>query len=180
MRGLTFIIAATFACALPAYAADAGDGAFHTRVVPREDLAGIERPAAAVAELAWLAGRWEGPGIGGAMAQETYSAPLGGMIAGHFAQAGEDGAITFYELIQIAPDEGSIVLRLKHFSGELIAWEEKDKMVRFPLIAREEGVWYFNGLTFRRVGPDRLHVAVRMNHKDGSQSELTFDFRRVG
>jgi hypothetical protein len=62
----------------------------------------------------------------------------------------------------------------------MVGWEEnKEDFARFPLIAREGDSWYFDGLTFRREGDDGFFVAVRMNHRDGSQSELVFPLRRV-
>lgn len=140
---------------------------------------GTARPAATVAELAWLAGEWRGPGIEGRPAQETWSAPFGGAIAGHFEQQDAKGGVWFYEIFQIVPDGASLKLRLKHFNADLTGWEEKDKTVDFPLIAREGDFWYFNGLTYRRDGPDKLFVAVRMKLRDGTVSELTFPFERV-
>lgn len=170
---MRFVLAAFFLCtALPAAAQD---GVFETRVAKGETT----RPAAAIEDLAWLAGQWEGPGIGGALAQEAYSRPFGGMMTGTFVQQDGKGGIQFSEFIQIAEEEGSLVARLKHFGPDMTGWEEKEDFVRFPLIAREGNSWYFDGLTFRREGDDGFFVAVRMNHADGSQSDLKFPFRRV-
>src|SRR5690606_20507492 len=72
-----------------------------------------------------------------------------------------------------------LVVRLKHFNADMTGWEAKDDFVSFPLIAQEGDSWFFNGLTFRREGDDGYFVAVRMNHADGSQSDLVFPFRRV-
>jgi Domain of unknown function (DUF6265) len=148
----------------------------HTRVAE----AGAPRPSASIAELAWLVGRWEGPGIDGAPSQESWSAPLGGIMAGTFVQGDGKGGVMFSEVMQFAPDGDSLIVRLKHFNADLTGWEEKDKSVSFRLIAREGNAWYFNGLTYRRDGRSRLLVAVRMRGKDGAVSELVFRFRRVG
>lgn len=138
------------------------------------------RPKAVISELAWLAGRWEGTGIGGAPSQESWATPLGGMMAGTFVQGDGKGGVMFSEVMQIAPDGESLIIRLKHFNADLTGWEEKDKSAAFPLIAREGGSWYFNGMTYRREGRNRLLVAVRMREKDGKLSELVFRFRRAG
>lgn len=148
---------------------------FHTRVATE----GAESPAASIAGLAWLVGQWEGPGVGGAPAQESWSSAFGGTMAGTFVQQDGEGGIQFYEFIQIAEEAGSLVVRLKHFNADMTGWEEKDDFVSFPLIAQEGDSWFFNGLTFRREGEDGYFVAVRMNHADGSQSDLVFPFRRV-
>ena len=147
----------------------------HTRTA----IPGTERPRASVNELAWMAGEWRGPGIEGAPAVEAWSAPVGGSMTGHFVQTDAKGAVWFHELIQIAPDGESLRVRLKHFNADLTGWEEKDKTVDFPLIAREGDSWYFNGLTYRREGPDRLFFAVRMKHSDGKVDELMFRFERA-
>jgi len=111
-------------------------------------------PPATVAELGWLTGRWVDEGIGGAPAQEVYSAPAGGSIVGHFVQEDGKGSVAFFEILQIAEENGSLVYRLKHFGPDLTGWEQKDEMVRFPLVAMDEGALYFDGLTIRRDGPD--------------------------
>ncbi|BBC71383.1 conserved hypothetical protein [Altererythrobacter sp. B11] len=140
---------------------------------------GAERPAAVIADLAWLAGSWEGPGIGGAPAQESYSAPFGGTMAGTFVQEDGKGGVMFYEFIQLAEDGGSLVMRLKHFGPDMTGWEEPAEFASFPLIAREGGNWYFDGLTLERQGPDVLRIAVRVREDDGSTSELLFPLRRA-
>lgn len=162
---------------IPAYPLlAAGDAPLFTRVAKAE----APRPKAAIAELAWLVGQWEGPGIEGATSQESWLSPLGGSMAGIFVQGDGKGGVRFTEHMQIAPDGDSLVVRLKHFNADLTGWEEKDKMLSFPLVAREGQTWYFNGLTYRREGPRGLLVAVRMRENDGTSSELVFRFRRTG
>jgi hypothetical protein len=138
---------------------------------------GATPPAARLDDLAWLAGEWRGEGIDGATASETYSAPIGGTIAGHFVQTGNDG-VSFYELMVISPVDGSLSYRIKHFDRHLRGWEERDRRVEFPLVATEQDAWFFDGLTIRRLGPDRMLGAVRIRDKDGHR-ELIFRYKRV-
>src|SRR5688500_15711818 len=100
---------ACFVLIAPARAAE-------TRTVP----AGHAPPPATVAQLDWLVGTWTGEGIGGARATEVYSPPGAGSLAGHFVQEDGQGGIEFFELMQIAEVEGSLVYRLKHFTNELV------------------------------------------------------------
>ena len=134
-------------------------------------------PAAALSELAWLAGEWLGHGITGP-ARETYSTPMGGAIAGHFAQARGDG-ILFYEFITITQRGRTLVYALKHFNADLTGWEERDEVNIFPLIAREGDTWFFDGLTIRRTGPDTMVGAVLAQASDGRRQEFVFRYRRV-
>jgi len=136
-------------------------------------------PPATTAGLGWLTGRWVGEGIGGAPAQEVYSAPGGGSIAGHFVQEDGEGGVAFFEILQIAEENGSLVYRLKHFGPDLTGWEEKDEMERFPLVAIEDGALYFDGLTVRRDGADGLLAAVLVREDDGSLEEYVFRYRRA-
>lgn len=136
-------------------------------------------PQANVEQLAWLTGIWEGEGIGGAPATEAYSRPGGGSLAGHFVQQDGEGGVQFFEILQIAEVEGSLVYRLKHFDDRLGGWEEKDAFVSFPLVAIGDQTVWFDGLTLRREG-NTLISAVLVRQADGSTQELVFRYRRVG
>lgn len=141
----------------------------------RTAVSGQPRPAAKVSELSWLAGAWEGEGISGP-AHEVYSPPAGGVIVGHFVQQrGED--VWFYELMTVRPDGESISYCLRHFNADLTAWEEKNQVQCFPLIARESDAWFFDGLTVRRKGDDEMVVAVRVKTRAEPQ-EYVFNYRR--
>ena len=138
---------------------------------------GASPPAARLEDLAWLRGQWEGEGLTGP-ATEVYSSPAGGQIAGHFRQL-RDGRVWFFEIVAIAQVGPSLEYRLKHFNEDLTGWEEKGTVVTFPLVAVEEGAWYFDGLTIKRDGPDGMIGAVRIGNKDGSSREAVFKYRRV-
>ena len=133
------------------------------------------RPVAEVGELSWLAGSWSGEGIAGP-AREVYSPPTVGVIVGHFIQQRKED-IWFYELIAIRPDDTSITYCLRHFNADLTAWEEKNEVRCFPLIARERDAWYFDGLTVRREGDDAMVVAVRVSTGENTK-EYVFRYNR--
>jgi hypothetical protein len=144
----------------------------------RSAVAGQASPAARVAELAWLSGEWTGAGIGGAPAREVYSAPLAGHLTGHFVQTRGEG-IAFMELVDIAEEGDTLVYRLKHFNADLTGWEERGEVRRFPLVAKTDSTWFFDGLTIRRDGPDRMTGAVRVASSDGPSRELVFHYSRA-
>ncbi|MFC3713616.1 DUF6265 family protein [Sphingoaurantiacus capsulatus] len=150
----------------PAYAAET-----------RSAVPGAPSPKATLADLQWMVGTWEGEGLGGAV-RESYSPPAGGQMVGHFRSL-RDGKPAFYELVMLAEVDGSLEYRVKHFNPDMTAWEEKAQVVRFPLVAVEKDVWYFNGLTIRRTGPDSVTHFVRIGSKDGKTSEAGFTYRRV-
>lgn len=142
----------------------------------RRAVEGQDPPKARLADLAWLAGAWEGEGITGP-AREVYSPPMGGQIIGHFIQT-RGGEIAFSEILTIAQVGDTLEYRLKHFNADLTGWEEKDDVFRFPLVAVEGDAFYFDGLTIRRDGPDGLISAVRTDASDGTSRDLVFRYRR--
>lgn len=144
----------------------------HTRA-----LEGGHPPSASIEQLAWLAGSWVGSGMGSPVT-ETYSAPLGGRISGHFAMADEHGGIAFTELVDYVPQGPSLAYRVRHFNPDMSGWEDRTgKPVVFPLVAVEKDRWFFDGMTLERTGPDAMSIWVRI-HDKGVSSEEEFRFTR--
>jgi hypothetical protein len=127
--------------------------------------------------MAWLAGTWRGPGLGG-VAEEIWSEPTGGVMMGSFRMLKGDEPV-FYEFITLSEEDGSLVMRVKHFSPELVAWEEKDKTVDFQFIKRDGKRYYFDGLTFEVNSADEVNVYLAIGQKDGSVREEVFEYKRV-
>ena len=138
---------------------------------------GAKPAAASIADIAWMAGHWEGEGLGG-RSIETISPPIAGQMAGHFQQV-KDGRISFYEIYHFVERDRSLLLRIKHFNPDLTGWEDKAATVDFPLVAIDKDGAYFDGLTMRRTAPDRMETLVRIRRKDGSTEEAAFRFRRA-
>lgn len=141
---------------------------------------GFESPPASIEQLDWLVGQWVGEGIEGAPAMESWLPPMGGTMVGTFVQETPKGDIMFTEHLYIMPQDGSLVLKLKHFNADLTGWEEKDDMLTFRLVAIEPCAAYFNALTLRCRNPnfpgEGLVAAVRMQ----SGGELLFRFDALG
>ena len=133
--------------------------------------------AAKIDDMRWLAGTWRGPGLGG-VAEEIWSEPVGGVMMGSFRMLKGEEPV-FYEFITLSEDNGSLVMRVKHFSPELVGWEEKDKTVDFKFIKRDGKRYYFDGLTFEVETPDAVKIYLTMQQKDGSMSEGVFEYKRI-
>ena len=138
---------------------------------------GAQSPPAKAADLAWQVGEWSGEGFG-AKLHESYSAPIGGQMPGHFTVA-RDGKPEMYEFVMIAEVGDSIEYRVRHFNPDMTAWEDKGKFIKFPLVAADRDVWYFDGLTIRRTGPDTADHIVRVKGKDGKVAEAVLSYRRA-
>lgn len=133
-----------------------------------------QSPKANIDDLSWLAGSWLGEGFGGTC-EEVWSAPRGGGMMGMFQMIGGNGVI-FYELCQIVEQDGSLILKLKHFNADLTGWETKEETVDFPLVKTEGTTAWFSGLTYQRKG-DVLNVWVALEEDGGKLDEGALTFR---
>ena len=113
----------------------------------------------------------------GGLSEEIWSAPRDGVMMGMYRLV-RDGKPVFYELLTIVEHEGTLLIRLKHFNPDLTGWEEKDRTVDFPLVAKAPGLIQFAGMTFEPDG-DRLTVHLAIGEKDGSIREQIFRYTRV-
>ena len=140
---------------------------------------GAPRPPARVADLKWLVGQWEGEGLGGTI-DEVWSEPAGGAMVGYFRLVDKDGKAVMYEILTLLETEGSVEMRLKHVNPDMTGWEEKNEFVTFRLVRHDDTGAWFEGLTFRRDGPDRIEgfLALR-NRSAGTLREEKLVYRRV-
>lgn len=138
---------------------------------------GAPGPTAPVEDMAWLAGHWVGEALGGTV-EEIWSPPRGGAMMGMFRLV-KDAETVFYELMTIVPENGSLVLRLKHFNADLTGWEEKEDTVDFPLVKVADDAFHFDGLSFRPEGNDGVRIHLAMRGEDGTVREETFAYSRV-
>ena len=106
-------------------------------------------PKASIQDVAWIAGHWQGEALGGTT-EEIWSAPIGDSMMGSFRLI-KFNKVSFYEIETISEESGSLILRLKHFHGDLKGWEEKDETVDFPLVKLDGQTAYFDGMTFEKV-----------------------------
>lgn len=131
------------------------------------------RPVATIDSVAWLAGSWRGRAFGGTF-KEVWTAASGGTMIGMFKLM-HNNQPTMYEFMLIVEDKGSLSVQLKHFNADFSGWEEKDGFVSFPLVKLTADAAYFDGLTYRRDGPDRLKVYVAIKKgEELHEEELLF------
>lgn len=171
MRTLPTFLALLFVAALTATAA--------AQTANTLTLAeGESSPPATIEDMSFLVGHWQGDGMGG-FNEEVWGQPLGGSMLGLFRHLQNDES-SFSEIMQIAEEDGTLALRLKHFNPDLTGWEEKDDMVTFPLVRIDEGeAAYFHGLTYKLTSEDELTIYLAL-HNDSGVQEMTFELHRVG
>lgn len=133
----------------------------------------VPSPRATLQEMSWLTGQWSGTGLGG-VTEETWSGPASGAMMGMFRLV-KDGKVVFYEFLTLVEQEGSLRIKLKHFNPDLTGWEEKADYITFRLLKLTPTEAFFEGITFRLEGPDRLRIflAIR-NRAEGTVREEEF------
>jgi hypothetical protein len=132
---------------------------------------------ASITDMGWLAGTWAGEAFGGET-EEVWSRPKGGIMMGMFRLTKAEKP-EFYELMTLGESDGTLVLRLKHFSADFTGWEEKDKTVDFRYIKKDGKRFLFEGMTFEPVGDDTVNVYVAIGQKDGKAQEALFKYSWV-
>lgn len=135
------------------------------------------QPRGTLQDVAWMEGVWEGSAFGG-LSEEIWSKPNSGTMMGVYRSI-EKGRVTFYEIDLIVETKGSIEMRLKHFNPDLKGWEEKDEVRVFPLVKLDPDTIYFDGMTYKRTGPDSVTVYLAISEKGSTKSrEVVFDYHR--
>jgi len=139
-------------------------------------------PSATIAQVAWIAGDWQGEVAPGAFSQEVWAAPAGDCMMGMWRLV-IGGKVKLFESLSITQEEGGPVLRLRHFGRDGVGWEERDRPLTLPLVEVGDGLAAFAGpgrsgplrIVYRRTGDDTMTVAV-----EKTEGRESFDFRRTG
>lgn len=139
-------------------------------------MEGQKMPRAAIEQVSWISGEWKAA-IWDGQAQEIWMKPGAGAMTGAFHFAQHD-TIQFLELLSITEESGSLVMRVRHFSANMIAWEEKAESQVFNLVYLEPNRAYFDGISYILRNPDQLDVYVDIHQQDGTIREEKFSFIR--
>jgi len=134
---------------------------------------GESRPSATLDDASWLVGNWKGTAFGKQF-EEIWSAPSKGSMVGLFKLFDDDG-VDFYEIMLITVEDNSLSLKVKHFSAEFVAWEEKPDFVNFKLVKKDENALHFAGLSFYKRDPDSIdaYIVIRKG-EEISEHELKY------
>lgn len=132
-------------------------------------------PKADIEQVSWIAGQWKGEAFG-SFVEENWSAPNGNSMMASFRMI-NNGQVKFYELEIIREVDSSLILELKHFTNELKGWETKDQTVAFPLVEITQSAIYFDGMTFKKVSANEMHVFVDIEN-NGKHSEAVFIYKK--
>ena len=119
-------------------------------------------------DYSWLAGSWVGDGFGGT-SEEVWSEPSeDGTMMGVYRHHKADGSLNFYEFIVL----DKTGMRLKHFSPELKAWEDKEDHVTFEMVEFSKDKIAMKGLVFERKGEDKMEIRLKLKDGDKAWTEV--------
>ena len=151
--------------------------AAETRTAHTYRLAPNEAPPPATLDDAhWLVGSYSGTAFGGQFEQH-WSAPSAGTMVGTFKLM-QDGAVTFYELLLLSVEDGTLSLKVKHFNPDFSAWEEKADFIDFRLVKFDNDELHFGGLSFYRRGDDAIDAYIVMRSGETVREEK-LEYRRL-
>jgi len=125
------------------------------------------RPAATLDDASWLVGSWSGTAFGGTF-EEVWNAPSAGTMIGLFKLFGDDG-VSFYEILLLSVEEGTLSLKVKHFNPDFSAWEDKQDYVNFRLVKKEKDALHFGGISFYKRGDDAIDGYIVMRNGENLQ-----------
>lgn len=89
--------------------------------------------------LSFLTGTWQGRMGQDDFVEEVWSEAKGGAMMGMFRWLNAEGRPRMYEILTITSDGADVFLRLRHFSAEMIAWEERDAPIVLKMRGAEQG-----------------------------------------
>ena len=135
-------------------------------------------PAASLADASLLVGSWAGTAFGGTL-EAARNPPSAGSMVGLFKLM-HDGEVSFYEILLLAEEEGTLNLKVKHFNPDFSAWEDKKEHITFRFIKAEEDALHFSGISFYRISDDELHAYVVMRSGDEVREEKLIYHRAGG
>mgnify|MGYP001819091114 CR=1 FL=1 len=149
---------------------------------PRTELTyllaeGETRPAATIEDAAMLVGSWEGSAFGSRF-EAAWNPPSANSMVGLFKLYNGDG-VAFYEILLMTVEEGSLSLKVKHFSADFTAWEEKEDYIEFRLVRIDDDALHFSGISFYKRGDDAIDGYIVMKNADGIREEpLVYERRK--
>lgn len=110
-------------------------------------------------KMGWLEGNWKSKGKKISIQESWTRNGAHSMMC--VASIYESNSIILFEICTITEENGSLILRIRHFDAGLQAWEEKDKPLEKQLIKAAKNRIYFDGYTFEKTGKDQMTLFIQ-------------------
>jgi hypothetical protein len=125
---------------------------------------GEQHPEATLDDANWLIGSWTGTAFGKRF-EEVWNPPSAGSMVGMFKLFGDDG-VSMYELMVMTIEDGTLSLKIRHFSPDFTAWEDKTEDVTLRLVRKDDDALHFGIISFYRRSDDRIDAYVLFRKGD--------------
>ena len=140
---------------------------------------GEQPPEATLEDAQWLVGSWAGTAFGKRF-EEVWNPPSAGSMVGMFKLFGDDG-VAMYELMVITVENGTLSLKIRHFSPDFTAWEDKDEDVTLRLAKKEDDALHFGIISFYRRDDNRIDAYVLfMDGDEAFEQPIVYERRGPG
>lgn len=134
-------------------------------------------------KLAFLSGDWQGKSKDGSLQEEYWSKLREDGFVG-YCRFIKNGKCTFMEFMTISETANGIVLRIKHFDGNMIPWKEEDESgdCKLSAVKGTEAIFESskNGrllrIKYKRAGKI-LQALVEEIEKDKNTKSYNFEYR---
>lgn len=136
----------------------------------------VGSPKADLNVVHWIEGLWRGEAFGG-ITEEVWTPALGGSMMCAFKLV-VNGEVKFYELVTIVQENGTLILRLKHFHSDLKGWEKQNETQDFRLVKVTPTKVYFDGFTFERLSNSKMNVYVVVQNGE-AKKEVRFSYTKA-
>jgi len=97
-----------------------------------------------------------------------------GTMMGIFRQMNKDGAANVYQFFLL----DKTGLRIKHFTRDLVGWEDKDSVTTFKMLKFSKDKIEFEGLVYRLKSKNEMEVQLEMTQGDKTELEVFTQKRR--
>ena len=134
------------------------------------------RPAATLDDVSMLVGSWTGEAFGSAF-EASWHPPSAGSMVGLFKLL-DDQDVNFYEILLLVEEEGTLSLKVKHFTPAFEAWEDKGDYTRFRFVKAEDDAVHFQGISFYRISENEMHAYIVMRSGEEVREEKLVYRRR--
>ncbi|MGB6231291.1 MAG: DUF6265 family protein [Litorimonas sp.] len=157
-------------------------GVAHAAEAPEVRFASADHvsPPATLEDMDWFEGYWTGTVFGGPVEHSVMPAHDDHMPGLVRLRSGETDAVFLYELSSFSEVDGSLTYRNRLFDPALETSGEDETVTDRSLIAVEDGVVYFDGITFASDGPDRAIVTFILMTPEGRSPQHVVRYERVG
>lgn len=144
----------------------------------RFEVEGQDTPSVRLSELNWFVGAWRGS-VFGLSVEHVVLDEVGEQLPG-LVRLFNDETVVLYELSSFVVEEGVLIYRNRLFDAGLsVQQSATGDMMSREVIAAEDGIVFFDGITFAPNGTDCALVSFVLPNAEGVSEKHTVIYTRI-